>query len=128
VNDLPQERIKPTQDWICLWLAVCKPLVETVHMFYVLFFVHNVVDASAGSSEETDPHPGRTVREMSVCGGRYDGANSKERADGIFPVHRQAAVDGFLAAFNVPRFIERDVHILQAATLKKCSGGMANAC
>lgn len=112
VNSFPQERIKPVQDCIFLWFAGCKPLVETVHMCYVLSLVHNIVYASADGSVEADPHPSRTVREVSVCEGHYGYPNSKEGADGIFPVHRQATVDGLLAAFSVHIFIERNGCIL----------------
>jgi hypothetical protein len=125
LGGLPQERIKRIQNGMAVWQAVHKPLVETVNLLYVL--VRNVVDAGADGSEEADPHPGSVVGDVGISI-TLGYANNHVRADGIVSVHWKAAVDGLLAAFSVPRFVELDGCILQAATLKKCGDGFANGC
>jgi hypothetical protein len=127
VSGFPQERIIGIQDWMPVWLAVCKPLVETVHMLYRLSLVRNVVNAGADDSEEANPHPGCMVREVCISI-PHSHASSHVGTDGIIPIHRKAALDGLLAAFSVPGFVELDGCIPQAAALNKRSNNLANAC
>lgn len=100
-NDLTQKHIERMQDWITLWLAVHKPLVETVHMHHVFSPDHHVINAGADNSEETHPHPGRRVRKVCVTISRHGHTNVHVCADGVFPVHREATVDSLLAALRV---------------------------
>lgn len=48
-------------------------------------------------------------------------------ADGVFPVHRKATIDGFLEAFGIQCLVEYEILILQATTLKKIGDVLAYA-
>jgi len=74
---------------------------------------------------EADPHLGCTVREVVVSIGHHSYANGHVWEDGI---HRIAAVDGLLTAFGVARFVNCDMFILQATSLKKFGDRLADAC
>ena len=127
MGNLPQELIECPQDGVSLWLAGCEPLIEVVHVFYILSLIRNVVDASGDSSEETNPHLCRMAREVGVCGERYCYPDNNERTDRIFAIHREAAADGLLTAFDIQLFVKLDGHVFQVAPLKECCDGLLNA-
>jgi hypothetical protein len=121
------ERIKRVQHWISLWLAIHKPLIEMVQVYGVLSPVQDIINASADSSEEANPHLGCTIREVIVTGAERGHPNGHVRADGIIPIHRETTVDSLLAAFCVQCVVQLDSHILQATTLVKIGNSLTDA-
>lgn len=122
MRDLPQQCITGLEGWIALRLAARKPLVESIHMLYV---VYKVVDAADGGREKADPHLGCTVWEMGISESHHCHTGGHVRADGVFPFHRKATVDGLLAAFSIQRVIRHGAIIFQAAALNKVGDGLA---
>jgi len=88
-----------------------------------------VVDDDAGGNKKGDPHFGSMVSEVGISIGCQRHSSRYVWPDGILPIHRKAAIDGFLATFVEHHFIkdEGNVLVLQAAMLKKVSNGLANA-
>lgn len=126
VGDFSQEFIKGCQSRITLRLVVRKSLVESVHMFYLLFTIQIVVDSCDNGKEKTDPHPVCGVGNVTICAGCYPHSMDDERGEGKLPLHRNATVDDLLEAFFIQCLIEHVSAVLHATPLKKLGDGLAN--
>lgn len=109
-------------------MAVHKPLIEAVHILRVLSSAQMVVNAGNNGSDKAYPYPGWTFRDVGISVSYHSHTDVHVREDGILPIHRNATFDSLLAAFGVQRFIEYDVLVLQAATLKKVGDSLTNTC
>ena len=110
-------------------MAVHKPLIEVVHILHVLSPIQMVVNAGNNGSDKEYPHPSWTFRDVGINVSYHSHTGVHVREDGILPIHRNATFDSLLlAALSVQRFIEYDVLVLQAATLKKVGDSLTNTC
>jgi len=112
---------------MALWLAAHKPRVEMIQMLHIQRPTQIVIDAYADGNKKGNPHLGCTVRDVGKRGGSNCYTDIHELSEGIFPIQRDAAVNGFLTAFGIPCLIAHVAHILQTATLEKVGNGLTSA-